>query len=53
MRLESLRNKMIGDLDALISKCDQTIKQSALKEGDFLNLYGQINGSRLQLMNLS
>lgn len=53
MKFEKLRNKMIADLDTLISKCDTTIAHASQKEGDFLNLYNQINGSRLQLMNLS
>jgi len=38
-RFEKLRNKMIADLDALVSKCDQTITNSSRKNGDFLSLY--------------
>jgi len=43
-RFEKLRNKMIGDLDTLIRKCDHTIASSARKNGDFLSLYSQIAG---------
>jgi len=43
-RFEKLRNKMIGDLETLIRKCDQTIASSTRKNGDFLSLYSQIGG---------
>lgn len=43
-RFEKLRNKMITDLDVLVSKCDQTIASSSRKNGDFLSLYSQIAG---------
>lgn len=43
-KFEKLRNKMIGDLDTLISKCDQTITHATSKNGDFLSLYSQISG---------
>lgn len=44
-RLEPLRNKMLTDLDVLIQKCDLTAQHASQKEGDYLNLYTQINGS--------
>lgn len=54
MRFETLRNKMLTDLNTLISQCDNTINQASIKEGDFLSLYNDINTSKIILArNLS